>query len=124
MAPGAIREAVDELKTIQVKSSKALELLILTKAVVLFGFLLENHKESLNCASHEGNKHEFPCFYSEEAVGRPLWPQTALNSRRQLVLPADGEIIIVIAGIVSAEDTRTREAGPTLTAGVCFNLFV
>ncbi|KAG7240860.1 hypothetical protein INR49_023434, partial [Caranx melampygus] len=32
----------------------------------------------------------------EEAVGWPLWPQTALHTRRQLIDPAHGEVIIIL----------------------------
>lgn len=45
------------------------------------------------------------CVYPQEAVGWPLWPPTALHTRRQLVDPAYSEVIIILTRILSVQES-------------------
>lgn len=47
--------------------------------------------------------------YPEEAVGGPLGSQTALHTRRELVPPANSEVIIIITCLLSEHENMNRD---------------
>lgn len=61
LTPRPVRKTVDELKTVQVKSSVALELLILTKVIILLPFLSE--EEVNKCKKCKGG-YKYKLFWA------------------------------------------------------------
>lgn len=47
--------------------------------------------------------------YPEEAVGGPLGSQTALHTRRELVPPANSEVIIIVTCLLSEHENMNRD---------------
>lgn len=125
-SPRLIWTTVDVLETFQFEPGVALELLILTKVIILLCFLvaekLEKRRKVRNYCSIKQSKEDCSgstelwgvFVYPEEAVGRTFRPSAALHTRGQLVNPAHCEVVIVVTGLLSGHQNMSQERSPKL----------